>query len=176
MEDFVMASLQQVRSGGPVRISLPARVAYNKDALKKTIVSVVENLGCPRCFSGHDCQFSLERNLIVDPDGKVSGSGESHIPSLAVNPDPVPWKVVVGFQGTVAFNIDQVLKAVDNVIAGLAEINAARTAGPTTEFVPGIEFCNTCHSGRDVTYVNEVILIGVDQNQQTQHYGGALST
>jgi hypothetical protein len=171
-----MASLQQVRSGGPVRISLPAKVAYNKDALKKTIVSVVEHLGCPGCFSGHDCQFSLERNLSVDPDGKVSGGGESPIPALAVTPDPVPWKVVVGFQGTVAFNIDQVLKAVDNVIAGLAEINAARTAGPSSEFRPGIEFCNTCHSGRDVTYVNEVILIGVDQNQQTQQYGGALST
>jgi hypothetical protein len=172
-----MASVQQVRSGGPVRISLPAKVAYNKDALKETIVSVVEQLGCPRCFSGHDCQFSLERNLSVDADGKVSGGGESPIPAMAVNPDPVPWKVVVGFQGTVAFDIDQVLKAVDNVIAELAEINAARTAGPTNaKLRPGIEFCNTCHSGRDVTYVNEVILIGVDKNQQTQQYGGALST
>ena len=166
-----------VRSGGPVRISLPAKVAYNKDALKKTIVSVVEQLGCPRCFSGHDCQFSLERNLSVDQDGKVSGGGESHIPALSVNPDPVPWKVVVGFQGNAAFNIDQVLTSVDNVIAGLAEVNAARNAEPaSSEFRTGIEFCNTCHSGRDVTYVNEVILIGVDQNQQTQHYGGALAT
>lgn len=137
-------------------------------------MSVVEHLGCPRCFSGHDCQFSLERNLSVDPDGKVSGGGESPLPST-VDPDPVPWKVVVGFQGSVAFNIDQVLTAVDNVIAGLAEVNAARAPGPSTEFVPGIEFCDTCHSGRDVTYVNEVILIGVDQNQKAQQYGGALS-
>jgi hypothetical protein len=156
MEDFVMASTSgpAVRSRGPVRISLPASVAYNADALKKTIASVVDRIGCRACFSGADCHFSVERDLSVDKHGAVN-----HLPQpspwLAAGPNPSPWNVSVAFQGKVAYNIDQVYQAVDNVV--------------------GLLGCLGCHSGFDVGYINEVILIGVDQNLQAQQYGAQIS-
>src|ERR1700680_5022804 len=51
----------KVRAHGSIRVSLPARIAYNPDALKKTIGGLLEQLGCPRCFSGADCLFTFER-------------------------------------------------------------------------------------------------------------------
>lgn len=144
----------QVRSRGPVRITLPASVAYNADALKKTIASVVERIGCRTCFSGLDCHFLQERDLSVDQKGTLVANPQPS-PWIRANPDPVPWKVVVGFQGKTAYNIDQVYQAIDNVIGRLG--------------------CLACHSGFDIDYVNEVILLGVDPAQQVQQYGGTLS-
>lgn len=146
-------SVSPARSRGPVHISLPASVAYNANALKKTITSLMERIGCPTCFSGADCRFSLERNLSVDPQG-----------ALTANPPPVPWhsaettpvpRVAVGFQGRVAYNIQQVYQAIDNVNGRLG--------------------CLACHSGFDVDYLSEVILLGVDSGTQVQQYGGTLS-
>jgi hypothetical protein len=87
----------QVRSRGPLRITLPATVAYNADALKKTIASVVERIGCRTCFSGLDCHFLLERDLSVDPQGGLAEEPQPS-PWIRANPDPVPWKVIVGFR------------------------------------------------------------------------------
>ena len=147
-------SVSPARARGPVRISLPARVAYNADALKKTIASVVESIGCRMCFSGADCRFSMERDLSVDPLGAISAK-PTPIPWDSANPDPVPWKVLVGFQGKVAYNIDQIYQSVDNVLGRLG--------------------CLPCHSGFDVDYMSEVILLGVDSGTQVQQYGGTLS-
>jgi len=58
-------------------------------------------------------------------------------------------------QGKTAYNIEQVYKAIDNVNGRLG--------------------CLACHSGFDIDYVNEVILLGVDPAQQVQQYGGTLS-
>jgi hypothetical protein len=149
------ASKSEVRSRGPVRISLPASVAFNADALKKTIASVVERIGCRTCFSGADCHFSLERNLIVDQHGAINADPVPSPWLIATGPQPLPWNVVVGFQGNVAFNIEQVYKAVDNVISSL---------GPCP-----------CHSGFDVSYLNELTIIGINQNLQAQRYGEQLS-
>jgi len=127
----------------------------NADALKKTIASVVEGFGCRTCFSGADCQFSLERNLSVDKHGKVELNPQPLPPGIAATPNPWPWSVSVAFQGRAAFNIEQVYQAVDRVA--------------------GLLGCLPCHSGFDVSYWNEVILIGVDQNGQAQRYGGQIS-
>jgi hypothetical protein len=134
---------------------LPASVAYNADALKKTIASVVDRIGCRTCFSGVDCHFSQERDFSVDLKGAVS-SNPDPVPWRASNPPPVPWKVVVGFQGKTAYNIDLVYLAIDNIIGRLG--------------------CLPCHSGFDIDYINEVILLGVDPAQQVQQYGGTLSS
>ncbi len=143
-------SKPEVRSRGPVRISLPASVAYNADALKQTIGSLVERVGCRTCFSGADCHFSLERSLSVDQHGALS-SDPVPLPWHSAEPHPVPWRVAVAFQGKVAFNIDQVYKAVDNVIRSLGSC--------------------PCHSGFDVSYLNEVTFIGINENLQAQRYG-----
>jgi hypothetical protein len=144
-------SASPIRSRGPVRISLPASVAYNADALKKTIASVVDRIGCRTCFSGADCRFSMERDLAVDQKGGIS-AGPQPSPWLAAEPQPHPWSVTVGFQGRVAYNLDQVYLAIDNILGRLG--------------------CLPCHSGFDIDYLNEVILLGVDPAQQVQQYGG----
>ena len=56
-----------IRAHGTVRVSLPAKIAYNPDALKKSLTQSLDKLGCPRCFSGADCFFQHERNFVVDP-------------------------------------------------------------------------------------------------------------
>jgi hypothetical protein len=147
-------SAPQVRKLGPVHITLPASVAYNMSALKETVRSAMERLSCPTCFSGLDCHFSVERNLFVEENRKVSGNPPP-VPWSAMSPQPLPWHAAVGFQGRVVYNIDQVLQVVEKVTNSLG--------------------CLPCHSGWDVSYINEVTLIGVDPDLQVTTYGGQLS-
>src|SRR5687768_11115992 len=72
------------RARGAVRITLPASVAYDPKALRKGIASIVERLGCPKCFSGADCLFTNERELVIDPKFAVG-------PGRSAGPEPTPW-------------------------------------------------------------------------------------
>jgi hypothetical protein len=51
----------------PIRVTIPAKVAYNIDALQKVLVNVAEAIGCRPCFSGADCLFQISRDYVVDP-------------------------------------------------------------------------------------------------------------
>jgi hypothetical protein len=51
----------------PVRVSLPARAAYDIEAFNKVVVSLAGRLGCDHCLSGAACFFELERDFVVDP-------------------------------------------------------------------------------------------------------------
>lgn len=140
----------KTRAHGTIRVSLPARIAYHPESLKKTIGGLLEELGCPKCFSGANCLFSLERDLVVDPEGEL------HAATRESSPNPWPWKAdqtaVVSVAPGARFNIDTVFKAVDNVIHTLG-------ACP-------------CHSGFDVLYWNELTVIGVNAQGQAQQFGG----
>jgi hypothetical protein len=136
----------KIRAHGPVRISLPAKIAYNPDALKKTIGGLLEQLGCPRCFSGADCHFTFERDYVVNPQGVLA--------AVELNPQPLPPRAstaTASLAPSIRFNIDKVFKAVDQVINSL---------GPCP-----------CHSGFDVLYQNELPVIGVNE-QGAQQFGG----
>jgi hypothetical protein len=52
----------------PIRVILPAKVAYNIDHLTKAIANLAERLGCRPCLSGRDCTFVLERDYVVNPE------------------------------------------------------------------------------------------------------------
>src|SRR5690606_38485499 len=82
-----------IQRSGPVRISLPASVAYNVDALQKSIAEVVDRLGWTRCFSGANCVFQLERDWVINEKLEVTA---------VLEPDPHPWQVdrVAGFDPT----------------------------------------------------------------------------
>ena len=138
-------STPKVRAHGSVRVSLPAKIAYNPDALKKTIGGLLEQLGCPKCFSGADCLFSFERDYVVNPQGAFS--------AVSLNPQPLPPRdsATVSLSRGIRFDIDKVFKAVDSVI---------NTLGPCP-----------CHSGFDVLYQNELPVIGVDE-QGAHQFGG----
>lgn len=76
--------LRPLQRTEPVRISLPASVAYNVDALQKSIAEIVDRLGCTRCFSGADCVFELERDWLVNEKLELT--------PLTASPEPVPWR------------------------------------------------------------------------------------
>jgi hypothetical protein len=52
---------------GPVRITVPASVAFNIEKMQKLVQSIGERLGCTGCISGADCVLQLERDWMVDP-------------------------------------------------------------------------------------------------------------
>jgi hypothetical protein len=71
--------------GQIVRISLPAEVAFDLGNLKKSLRSIAERLGCPKCMSGRDCLFSMERNFVID---LKSITAVARQPSLVASGDP----------------------------------------------------------------------------------------
>jgi len=132
-----------IRARGTVRVSLPAKIAYNPDALKKSLTSILDKLGCPRCFSGADCLFLHEREFIVDPAEKVS-----------LNPQPLPPReahAVVSLAPSLRYDIDKVFKSVDAVIKGLGSC--------------------PCHSGIDVLYQSELPVLNINEKFEVQQFG-----
>jgi hypothetical protein len=132
-----------IRARGTMRISLPAKVAYNADALKKSLVGIAEQLGCTRCFSGANCLLQNERNFVVDPAGAVS-----------LNPQPLPPRenhAMVAVHSSIRYDIDKILRAVDGVIKGL---------GPCP-----------CLSGIDVLYQSELPILAINERGEVQAFG-----
>jgi hypothetical protein len=60
----------------PVRLSIPASVAYDLDKFQTSVANLAELLGCYKCLSGRACIFMLEDLFVVDPETlKVTGMG-----------------------------------------------------------------------------------------------------
>jgi hypothetical protein len=51
----------------PIRISIPATVAFDIDRFHKAVVNIGERLGCKGCVSGADCLFTFQRNYVINP-------------------------------------------------------------------------------------------------------------
>ncbi len=131
-----------IRAHGTVRVSLPARVAYNPDALKKSLTSILDRLGCPKCFSGANCFFQHEKSFIFDPAGAVS-----------LNPQPLPpggQHAVVSLAPSSRYDIDKVFKSIDAVIKGLGSC--------------------PCHSGIDVLYQHELPVLAITEKFEVQGF------
>jgi hypothetical protein len=142
-----IANEPNIRARGTVRVSLPAKVAYNPDALKKTIAGLLDKLGCTHCFSGANCLFQSERDFVVDPEGALN--------RVALNPQPLPPRetyATVAVHPGVRFDVDKVLRAVDGVIKNL---------GPCP-----------CHSGIDVLYQSELPVLVITEKGEVQQFGG----
>ncbi len=101
----------RLRARGPIRVTLPAAVAYDPDALKKSLGGILDRIGCPACCSGADILLQMERDFIADEKLNVR----------AADPQPDPWKgaahqYTVGLSPSVKFDIDRVFVAIDKVI------------------------------------------------------------
>ena len=134
------------RSRGAVRITLPAAVAYDPKALKKSIASIVERLGCPRCFSGADCFFVNERDWIVDAKAAVTSAP-------ARGPVPDPWRqtaYTVGLSSKVRHDLDKVFVAIDKAI--------------------DIIGAHPCISGFDFHFQDELRTIIVNEKLEAQRF------
>jgi hypothetical protein len=122
-----MATNQDVRAlrlrQKPVRITIPAAVAYDLKALQKGIASLVERLGCKPCFSGADCLFHLESEFVINEKAEVSADPSPNpwvqAGGLATSPVPDPWfqssHATVRLPGKVSYNLEQVQKLVANI-------------------------------------------------------------
>jgi hypothetical protein len=58
---------------GPIRISMPAAVAFDLAAFQKGIANLVARLGCAPCFSGADCRFIHERDFVIKEKNQKRG-------------------------------------------------------------------------------------------------------
>ncbi len=133
-------AIPRLRATGPIRITLPARIAYDPGALKESIASVVERLGCPKCFSGADCLFQMERAFVVDPARKAGPLPDPWVSFAGSNPMPgLTYQATVGVARAVKYDLDKVFKAVDRVIDLI---------GP-----------HPCISGFDVLFKDEMIVV-----------------
>jgi hypothetical protein len=142
-------NLPKIRARGTVRVSLPAKIAYHPEALKQSIGSLLERLGCARCFSGADCLFTHERDYVVDVKGGISAV------TVELNPQPLPPRAdhaTVSLASGVRYDIDKVFKAVNKVIDIIGSC--------------------PCHSGIDVLYLNELKVIGIDAHGESHQFGG----
>jgi len=105
----------RLRARGPIRVTLPASVAYDPDALKKSLGGILDRIGCQACCSGADILLQMEREFIADADSNIRGLDRT------ANPDPHPWKnakhqYTVGLSPSVKYDIDRVFVAIDKVI------------------------------------------------------------
>jgi len=53
-----------------VRVSIPAKVAYDLGNFQKVQVAILERLGCKACCSGWDIRWDITRSFAVD--GKLN--------------------------------------------------------------------------------------------------------
>jgi hypothetical protein len=143
----MMPDPKAVHSGGAVRISIPVSVAADLASFKKSIGALAERLGCPKCVSGFDCTFRLERDFLIDEKLRISPTvridpvaGGDPIPArgeyFAVTPIPIPREgVTATLAEAVSFDLPKVQEAL------------ARVAGRLG--------CPTCCSGLDLTFRRE---------------------
>jgi len=54
----------------PVRVSIPAKVAYDLGSFQKVQAAILERLGCKPCCSGWDIRWDITRSFAVD--GKLN--------------------------------------------------------------------------------------------------------
>jgi hypothetical protein len=97
---------------GPIRISMPAAVAYDLAAFQESIAHLVERLGCRTCFSGADCTFLHERDFVINEKSEVHPSAGA---SVQLNPGPSPWRRV-----TLSEKVGHNLKQIQGVVANIA--------------------------------------------------------
>jgi hypothetical protein len=120
--------------GGAVRLSIPAKVAYNADAFKKSIYTLLDDLGCPKCFSGVDCYMTTIQDYVFDPKESLIRSAVSGDP----NPQPSLLRsqrtLSVGISPKTSFDIDKIDSALDDIFKDIG--------------------CLACCSGNDIFFRN----------------------
>lgn len=136
------------QTGRAVRLTIPAKVAYNLDSFQESIADLVDRLGCLRCFSGVDCTFQLERDFVVNEALQLSSvrslRAEAQLPAASAS------SVSAAMPTAVSYDIDQVQKAVANIAGRLG--------------------CPACCSGFDITFRNQLDFLVDKELGVTQGY------
>lgn len=129
----------QVRQpSGPVRVTIPAAVAYDLPSLQKGIASIVGRLGCGACCSGFDITFQQEREFVINEKLEISPVARfSADPALqsALGSGFAASAVRVTLPAKVSYDINQIQQAVAEVAGRLGH--------------------SQCCSGFDFTFMHE---------------------
>ncbi|WP_025740464.1 hypothetical protein [Aquimarina pacifica] len=122
---------------GAIKLSIPAKVAYNADAFKKSIFELLDELGCPKCFSGVDCYFETIRDYVLDPsENVVTRSVPSSERFSAIQGKPLATRTLnVGVSAAVSYDIDKIDKAIATIFEEIG--------------------CLACCSGNDIFFQNQ---------------------
>ena len=121
---------------GPVRVTIPAKIAYNLETLDKGIDSLVDRLGCRNCFSGADCSFIHEREFVL---GEAATAANTRLTA----PQPDPW-------------LESRIQAQQVTVVLSKEVSYDLPAIKTTlKKILDLAGC-PCHSGLDISYLNEI--------------------
>lgn len=141
----------KIRDDKTIRLTIPAKVAFNLDRLQKSIVNLVDRLGCTRCFSGFDCTFTTERMFRVDPDSLKIDTIPLPENPLAIGTWPTPERDVgVLLPPKVSNDIESVQKVVESIVERLG--------------------CTECTSGRTVSFIQERMMVVDDQLNIQSHF------
>ena len=133
-----------LNSGGTVRVSIPASVAYDLGAFQKSITLIAEQLGCPKCVSGVDCRFQLERAWVINQNLEIN--------PVALPQDPVPLRPVTAtLVEAVSYDLGKVQEAVARIADRLG--------------------CPRCCSGFDITLLQELNFL-VDEHINIRPFSG----
>ncbi|QLE01153.1 hypothetical protein HX109_06085 [Galbibacter sp. BG1] len=146
-----METVKKFRNG-TIRMSIPAKVAYNGKAFKESIYQLLDELGCPKCFSGVDCYIDTFRDYIYDPEKAVLNPVVKDRVGFKANwnsdkfsdgtPVPLPFNQLASNTLTVASSpkltgsIDKVDSLIDKVFEEIG--------------------CRACCSGHDVFFKNVI--------------------
>lgn len=52
--------------GNVVRVSVPAKVAFDLASMQKVTASILDRFGCPACHSGLDIRFDMMHDFVVN--------------------------------------------------------------------------------------------------------------
>jgi hypothetical protein len=115
------------RQGSPIRVTVPASLAFHPESFQEGIINLMERLGCPKCFSGWDCTFMLQREFLLKPDKGVEAIEKtSSVGVPAIN---------VRLDRELSFSLDKITSLLRNL---------SKKYG-----------CLPCHSGFDFRFRNE---------------------
>jgi hypothetical protein len=142
-------ALKVTQQQGADRLTMPARVANDLNALQKGLRSLAERLGHPKCATGCDIlHFMLEREFVISEKVELN---PQPLPPRA-GPLPDPWlarpsgsarTVLVSIPTAVNSDVESLGKAIGAVVDKLG--------------------CKACCSGFDILFQRELEVLGVDE-------------
>lgn len=107
----------------------------------------MERLGCPKCFSGADCLFQVEREFVLDATG---GPAPQPAAGAAALGSQSGGMLTAGLASNVRYDINRVYRAIDKVIDLI---------GP-----------HPCISGFDIFFKDVLDTVVVDQELKGQAF------
>lgn len=135
------------RLRGPVRVTMPAAVAYDLKAFQKSVANLLERLGCRSCFSGADCTFTTERDWVINEKAQLNPAARTSV-SDTVADAALSHNFSVSLAKEVRFDIKQVQAAIGKVVGKLG--------------------CGGCCSGFDIAFRDEIQHLTVSKDLNVQ--------